>query len=738
MPPSSRHWVDDIVEALLQLGGEASYAELYPVLAQIRVGPLTPSWNATVRRIIEDHSRDSANFRGVHLFDNVGRGRWRLSRVTASGHTQTTQQHPEETMQVELSGYEEFRETWLESVKAGSPSTTQLGHRFAEKLLAYWLDIDESQLDITYCDGAGDGGIDAAVLEIGAADSEDEDAVAGDVWYLVQSKYGAAFAGTSTLLVEGQKVIETLDGRRSNLSSLASGLLERLGSFRKAASHQDRIVLTFATVDPLDEGEQRALEDLRAMGRARLGVIFDVTAISLRTIYERIADETDMLARRRLTVPLSGSLKDAGDDLLVGAVSLVDLYTFLKDYRSRTNDLDQLFEKNVRRFLGGKVRVNKGMQATLRDNPERFGLFNNGITVVVSDYAKNADGSYALVEPYVVNGCQTTRTIWEVCYSRFDSGGTGRSDELDAWRARAKHGCVVTKVAKVGDQGEELLQQITRYTNSQNAVRDKDFIALSGDFRTWHAQLAQKYDLYLEIQRGGWESQVALQRQRPGTHAFKEHANATELMKVYGAGWLGEAGVAFGKVPPFLPNGSVFKRIMDQGATGERPFGADDLYAAYLLQQSAQRQGFGRGGSATRRQSKFLYYLGLISLLRDVLQRTNMPAGSAALTAAVLNIFRSDDTSARDELESNAGEFVDTYLTPGEDSVFEEPAYKSENGFNFDLNAFLKWERLGKNQEATPRLFECLGQQKRFMGKSQGQRPTPRQIIMEALSPQPV
>jgi hypothetical protein len=58
----------------------------------------------------------------------------------------------------------------------------------------------------------------------------------------------------------------------------------------------------------------------------------------------------------------------------------------------------------------------------------------------------------------------------------------------------------------VGAGGESLLQQITRYTNSQNAVRDKDFLALTSDFRSWQAALAGKREVYLEIQRGGWDS----------------------------------------------------------------------------------------------------------------------------------------------------------------------------------------------------------------------------------------
>ena len=634
-------------------------------------------------------------------------------------------------MSTERPTYEAFRATWLEDVTAGNPSTVKLGQRFAEKIVSHWLDSDETALDIVQCDGSGDGGVDIAVLDRGSA-ATDEDSATGDIWYLIQSKYGTAFCGVKTLIVEAQKVIDTIDGQRSNLSSLATGLIERITNFLSSASAQDKIILTFATIDPLSEDEKRALEDIRVMGRNRIGAIFDVAAISLQNIYDRLGEEFDAEKLRRLTVPLRGHLVDAGDGLLVGSVSLVDLYTFIKEYRSRTSDLDQLFEKNVRRFLGGRVKVNKGMQATLRDAPERFGLYNNGITIVVSGYAVRDGEYFDLIEPYVVNGCQTTRTIWEVCYSRFDSGGTGQNPEIEDWKRRAAHGCVVTKVAKVGDDGEELLQAVTRYTNSQNAVREKDFIALSGDFRIWHNQFASNYNLYLEIQRGGWESQRALQKQQPHVQSFDRHANATELVKAYGAGWLGEAGTAFGKNPPFLPNGSVFKRITSHDLSiSERPFGAEDMYAAYLLQLAGQNLQFGRGGPPARRQTKFLFYFIAVNLLRDVLQKEGATASNANVSAALVRLL-DQATDGGEELVSGAAQLIDAYMSEGDDNcVFKEPIYR--NSFNYDLNAFLKWEKLGKNLEETPGLQAMLFFQKQFMGKTLGGQPSPRSVIAKYL-----
>jgi hypothetical protein len=43
-----------------------------------------------------------------------------------------------------------------------------------------------------------------------------------------------------------------------------------------------------------------------------------------------------------------------------------------------------------------------------------------------------------------------------------------------------------------------------------------------------------------------------------------------------------------------------------------------------------------------------------------------------------------------------AAALIDNYLTESnENSVFHEEKFRDPNGFNFDLNGFLKWEQLG-------------------------------------------
>jgi hypothetical protein len=293
---------------------------------------------------------------------------------------------------------------------------------------------------------------------------------------------------------------------------------------------------------------------------------------------------------------------------------------------------------------------------------------------------------------------------------------------LEEWQAKAEEGVVVAKIVRVGeDEGERLLHDITRYTNSQNAVKEKDFVTLDQGFQSWKRQMAERYNVFLEVQRGGWDSRRALQKQNPTVHQFTKYANAFDLLKVYGAGWLREPGTAFGSNAAFAPGGSVYRAIVEES----EGFGVDALYAAYVLQESANDFDFGRGSrKLSRRQTRFLYYMVALDLLRDVMIRSNMPAAPLNITQSMLKLSLLEAAPAAQALFESAVSVIDEYFTQGEeDSVFTEPAFKER--FNNDLNSFLKWDKLGKG-ESTPSLASLMAVNKRTMGRG---TPSPREII---------
>ena len=605
-------------------------------------------------------------------------------------------------------------------------TTLAKGRGFAFKMATQWLDINEDDEDLVVCDGSGDGGIDIAYLRRAEAEASndvehDEQSVDGDIWYLFQSKYGSAFQGQETIISEGRKVIGTLAGENKSLSERARQLLARLDTFRQQASERDRIVLVFATDTAMSESDRQALNDLRTLGKDRIGMLFDIEDVSLNTIWEK---NRETLLLPTLSIAIRGNFVDPSSGLRVGTISLMDLYEFLKTYRAKTGNLDQLYERNVRQFLGGRRKINKGIAHTLQNKPEIFGLYNNGITIVVSDFsAKKADDSCKLFDPYVVNGCQTTKTVWEVLSQRLEAGGTGYSAELSDWHARAERGVVVTKIVKSDSAS---INDITRYTNSQNAVREQDFLALRKDFSSWKNDMDTNYGIFLEIQRGGWDSQRAYQKSHPTSRQFSNYSNAFDLIKVYGAGWLHEPGLAFGRSAPFLPGGSVFRLL-----TEVEPIDVDDLYAAYRLQKLSEQFRFGRGAKVrpSRRQTRFLFFFVVIELLRDVLIRENHPRSAKQLTRAFSALLQDPSQDALQLLLEAPIEVVDDYLNPeSEDSVFKESEFEG------NLNTWFKSESLGKGTDRTYRLNSLLTTHKTIFGRGVRGQSSPRKLVNQAIT----
>ena len=464
------------------------------------------------------------------------------------------------------------------------------------------------------------------------------------------------------------------------------------------------------------------------MGRERLGTIFDVETVSVGTIYEQSVDEADT-PPLKVAIKLNNALDI--DELWVGPVSLMAIYEFMKEYRAKTEDLNRLYDKNVRRFLGARGKINQQIQKTLKESPEHFGLYNNGITIVVNGFQKETTIT-ELIEPYIVNGCQTTRSIWEVFHQKLEAGGTGKSDSLEDWKKRAAKGVVVTKIVRVSKGDDELLRNTIKFTNSQNAVRDKDFLALNNEFKKWEVEMGSNYNMFLETQRGGWDAQNATQKQRPNTRPFyKEHTNAFDLIKVYAAGWLGEAGTAWNKNSAFIPGGTLFKQIVDE-VSNTTPFGVDDLYVAYRLQLVADSYKFGRGAEKdSRKLTRYLYYMVVGELLKDVMLNAGHPTTERSMTAAFLKLFAPGNEAVAKKLFDAAISVIDRYMTPKTDHcIFDEDAF--QNTFGSNINAYLKWENVGKGDKS-PQLRLLISQFKAVLGLSAGDLPPLSEQIVSVI-----
>jgi len=130
----------------------------------------------------------------------------------------------------------------------------------------------------------------------------------------------------------------------------------------------------------------------------------------------------------------------------------------------------RLLEANVRSFLSTTGKVNKGIRETLRDDPERFMAYNNGI-VIVADEVHLADGGSGIAwlkGMQIVNGGQTTASIY---FSK------KKEPEIDLRRVRVPAKIIVLRSHDAAATEESLISDISKYANSQNSVKQSDLSA---------------------------------------------------------------------------------------------------------------------------------------------------------------------------------------------------------------------------------------------------------------------
>jgi len=132
----------------------------------------------------------------------------------------------------------------------------------------------------------------------------------------------------------------------------------------------------------------------------------------------------------------------------------------------------RLLEANVRSFLSATGKVNRGIRDTLRDDPEKFMAYNNGIVLVADEIhlGKTDDGAPGILwlkGMQVVNGGQTTASIYFT---------KKRNPEIDLRCVRVPAKIIILK-SKDGPDEESLISDISKYANSQNAVKISDLSA---------------------------------------------------------------------------------------------------------------------------------------------------------------------------------------------------------------------------------------------------------------------
>ena len=146
---------------------------------------------------------------------------------------------------------------------------------------------------------------------------------------------------------------------------------------------------------------------------------------------------------------------------IMPAVILAKVY---KQYKTR------LLNKNVRNYLGGTIKVNKGMAKTLREDPAMFFAYNNGISSTADRVNLHTDDGGKryitnVTNWQIVNGGQTTNTIYNMYLRNFD----------------LENAYVTMKISEINFEDEKkksgAISDIARYANSQTQIKESDLAA---------------------------------------------------------------------------------------------------------------------------------------------------------------------------------------------------------------------------------------------------------------------
>lgn len=124
----------------------------------------------------------------------------------------------------------------------------------------------------------------------------------------------------------------------------------------------------------------------------------------------------------------------------------------------------RLLEKNVRSFLQfRKDGPNSGMKKTLKEEPEKFIAYNNGLTVTATGKEIDENGNLkTLTDFQIVNGGQTTASIY-----------FSKKEGIDVSRAYVTAKINIAKNSSE-EELDDLITNISKYSNSQSKVTTVD------------------------------------------------------------------------------------------------------------------------------------------------------------------------------------------------------------------------------------------------------------------------
>jgi hypothetical protein len=180
---------------------------------------------------------------------------------------------------------------------------------------------------------------------------------------------------------------------------------------------------------------------------------------------------------------------------------------------------DRILEKNVRKLL--KSSINKNLASSLLLDPEMFWYKNNGLSIVCSKWTdKKVDGhtEITLENPYIVNGGQTTKTIYNL-FKEYQASEKDLAPFYDS--------LVMARIYQTTDEDE--IGEIVQGTNRQNKITSYDLKSSNRSLGAIKAFFSES-DIALLVKRDAEEAEK---------NKNQRSINSDTLLQVYCATYKG-------------------------------------------------------------------------------------------------------------------------------------------------------------------------------------------------------
>lgn len=315
--------------------------------------------------------------------------------------------------------------------------------------------------------------------------------------YLIQNKYYNEKNKIKTSYIKNDFLLRAITSLENGTYKKSN---ELQGAFSKYKESSDFTVYLqlFVTNNLRNEEAEEYIKEFNIKHPKYIAKIF-----YLDDIKERFFEEIQEV-KKNITVTVEsvnkGTILNINtedyklENIIDARYVLTPVVSIYRLYRDSIEKSYPIFDKNIREYLGNKG-INKSIYKTLLNKNDRknFFYYNNGITVICDKMDKiithpssyNMNANFKIHNPQIVNGCQTVNSIYEVL----------KNINPENIEKEFKDTFVMMKILEINrdnNRDDLLYKNIVKYTNSQNSIDEKTFVANNNIFNRLQNEFESK------------------------------------------------------------------------------------------------------------------------------------------------------------------------------------------------------------------------------------------------------